>query len=332
MTKKILKISLIILLIIVLIGTSLYFIFVFEKPIDQKALNTFLKDQPIIDVHLHITKGYSDNELYNNLDDDINLAKIKWMSSELKKNNIVIALSGGPQELLKSWTKYDDRYWVGVIFPCSFLVEQDYPCDKEFYNYSELEAFYSDGSFKILGESMFNYYGIPPTDIRLEPYWKIASTMGLPIGIHADSGPPTVDEKERPNYRPDYANPKLLVPILEKYPDLRIYLMHYGGEYSDESIELMKKYPQIYCDMSAVSLFAPKFIWEPNIKKLFKEGLGDRLMFGSDYSGTIRKNIEIVFQLDWLTADQKRDIYYNNAARFLNLSKTEIKKHKEMIQ
>ena len=85
MTKKILKISLIILLIIVLIGTSLYFIFVFEKPIDQKALNTFLKDQPIIDVHLHITKGYSDNELYNNLDTDINLAKVKWMSSELKK-------------------------------------------------------------------------------------------------------------------------------------------------------------------------------------------------------------------------------------------------------
>jgi len=332
MAKKIFKIALIIILIIVAIGTSLYFVFIFEKSVDQKALDAFLKNQPIIDVHLHITKGYSDNELYNKVDPDINLAKLKWMSSELKNNNIVLALSGGPMELLKSWTNYDNRYWAGVIFPCSALVEQDQPCEKEFYNYDELKDIYSDGSFKILGESMFNYYGIPPTDIRLEPYWKIASNMGIPIGIHADSGPPTVNENERPNYRPDYANPKLLIPILEKYPDLRIYLMHYGGDYSEESIELMKKYPQIYCDMSAVSLFAPKFIWEPNIKKLFNEGLGDRLMFGSDYPGTIRKNIEIVFQLDWLTGDQKRDVYYNNAARFLNISKVEIMKHKEMIQ
>ncbi len=107
--------------------------------------------------------------------------------------------------------------------------------------------------------------------------------------------------------------------------------MHYGGEYSDESIKLMKKYPQIYCDMSAISLFAPKFIWEPKIKKLFEEGLGDRIMFGSDYPATIKQNIEIVYQLDWLTDDQKRAIYYDNAARFLRLNDTKINEHKTMI-
>ena len=31
--------------------------------------------------------------------------------------------------------------------------------------------------------------------------------------------------------------------------------------------------------MTAVSMFAPKERWEPRIKKLFEEGLGERLMF-----------------------------------------------------
>jgi hypothetical protein len=141
-----------------------------------------------------------------------------------------------PAKLLNSWSSFDDKYWLGVIFPCSQLVEQDQLSEKEFYSYLELETLYSDTSFSVMGESMFNYYGIPPTDPSLAPYWSFAADRNLPIGVHADAGPPTVDENERPNYHPDFANPQLLLPILEKYPDLRIYLMHYGGEYSDESI------------------------------------------------------------------------------------------------
>jgi hypothetical protein len=64
---------------------------------------------------------------------------------------------------------------------------------------------------------------------------------------------------------------------------------------------------------------------------LVEEGLGDRIMFGSDYPGTIRENIEIVYQLDWLTDNQKRAIYYDNAATFLNLDKAQINRHKTMI-
>ena len=35
--------------------------------------------------------------------------------------------------------------------------------------------------------------------------------------------------------------------------------------------------------------------------------------------------------MDWLTKKEKRDIYYNNAARFLNLSESEIKKHQNKV-
>lgn len=330
--KKILKIALIVVLLLALAISILYFIFIYEKPIDQKAINDFLSNQPIIDVHIHATKGYLENESYNQLNSDINLAKIQWMSSELDKNNIVIALVGGSLKHASRWAQEDARFWTGLIFPCSFLVEQDQPCDKEFYNLIELNQIYHNGTLKVLGESLYNYYGIPPTDDRLKPYWQFAEQRGLPIGIHSDSGPTEVNEIEMPNYRPDYADPALLEPVLKKHPNLKVWLMHFGGEYSDTIIKLMKIYPQIYCDMTAVSLFVPKFVWEPNIKKLFNEGLGDRLMFGSDYHGTIRKNIEIVFGLEWLSDEHKRDIYYNNAARFLGLTNEEINKHKTQIK
>jgi hypothetical protein len=137
--------------------------------------------------------------------------------------------------------------------------------------------------------------------------------------------------KETPNFNENYGNPLTLLPVLKKYPNLKIYLMHYPGKYFQENLTLMKKYKQIYCEITAVSMFAPKKVWEPRVKRLYKEGLGDRLMFGSDYVGTIRKNIEIVYGLDWLTDQQKRNVFYNNAAKFLNLSETEISKHHLLV-
>ena len=300
----------------------------------QNNIEQFLKGQPVIDMHFHITKGDTSNKLYSNDTTDVDIAKLKWIIDDYKKNNVVLALGGGNLKYTTLYSEYDSLFWAGIIFPCSRIVDQDKPCEKEFYSEDELRTIYKLGRFKSMGESMFNYYGILPSDERLSPYWKIASEFDIPIGVHSDTGPKPerVNQRERPDYNPDFANPAYLKPILEKYPNLRIYLMHYGGGYSKQALDLMKEYPQIYCEMSAVVMFAPKEVWEPNIKKLFAEGLGDRLMFGSDYFGTVRKNIEIIYKIDWLTAQQKRNILYNNAARFLKLSGKEIKDHHDQVK
>ena len=312
---------------------ALFLIFTTSSIVAQNNIDEFLKNQPIIDMHFHITKGYADNEIYNQRKVDIDSARIDWIIEDYNKNNVVLALGGGTLKYAKMYVETDSLFWGGLVFPCMKTVEQDKPCDKEFFNELELREIYKTGKLKILGESMFNYYGIPPTDKRLEPYWKIAEEFNIPIGIHADIGPPPerVNNEERPNYNPAFANPELLKPILEKHPNLKIYLLHYGGGYSEQAIELMKLYPQIYCEVSAVSLFMPKEVWEPNVKKLFSEGLGNRLMFSSDYFGTVRKHIEIIYNMEWLTEKEKRDIYYNNAARFLNLSESEIKEHQNKV-
>jgi predicted TIM-barrel fold metal-dependent hydrolase len=66
------------------------------------------------------------------------------------------------------------------------------------------------------------------------------------------------------------------------------------------------------------------------LKSLIDNGLGKRLMFGSDqmiWPEVIGENIEAIETADFLTEEQKRDILYNNAARFLRLSDEQITAH-----
>lgn len=72
--------------------------------------------------------------------------------------------------------------------------------------------------------------------------------------------------------------------------------------------------------------FIPRTDFYDYLKRLIKAGLGKRLMFGSDqmrWPEMIGKGIEAIEEADFLTEEQKRDILYNNAVRFLQL---EIKK------
>ena len=63
---------------------------------------------------------------------------------------------------------------------------------------------------------------------------------------------------------------------------------------------------------------------------MVEAGLGKRILFGSDqmyWPDAIGEAIKSVETADFLSAEQKRDILYNNAARFLRLSKAEIEAH-----
>lgn len=65
--------------------------------------------------------------------------------------------------------------------------------------------------------------------------------------------------------------------------------------------------------------------WETEIKKFEK-----RIMWGSDqmvWPRTIEVAIKTIEAAPFLSTAQKRDIFYNKAARFLRLSKEEIAKH-----
>jgi len=86
----------------------------------------------------------------------------------------------------------------------------------------------------------------------------------------------------------------------------------------------MAYYPQLYTDVGVM-------LWvEPNTQRTVKEflhnakeaGYLNRVMFGSDqmiWPYAIEKSILFLDGLDFLSKKDKEDIFYNNAARFLNL-------------
>jgi predicted TIM-barrel fold metal-dependent hydrolase len=46
------------------------------------------------------------------------------------------------------------------------------------------------------------------------------------------------------------------------------------------------------------------------------------------WPGTIERAIGVIEQAPFLSKEQKRDIFYNNAARFLRLSKEDMARHR----
>ncbi|HUE82341.1 MAG TPA: amidohydrolase family protein [Pyrinomonadaceae bacterium] len=85
---------------------------------------------------------------------------------------------------------------------------------------------------------------------------------------------------------------------------------------------LMTKYPQVYADLARHNWNSPRQTFHERLKALMDAGLGKRLMFGSDedvWPEAIGMAIEGIESATFLTEEQKRDIFYNNAARFLRL-------------
>jgi predicted TIM-barrel fold metal-dependent hydrolase len=58
------------------------------------------------------------------------------------------------------------------------------------------------------------------------------------------------------------------------------------------------------------------------IQRIVEGGFEDRVMFGTDqllWPNLMAQSINIIDTAEYLTPEQKRDILYNNAARFLRL-------------
>ena len=125
--------------------------FIYEKPVDQQAFHAFLEGQPVIDVHVHVSKGFEGSALYGEglpAGPKLDQAKLEWFQEELDRNTIVIALSGGPVPHVLNWTKQDDRIWGGVTFPYNEHLEQDETFTKAFLSYEELFPLYDSLGFK----------------------------------------------------------------------------------------------------------------------------------------------------------------------------------------
>lgn len=193
-----------------------------------------------------------------------------------------------------------------------------------------LRAMYQRGELKVIGEVTTQYAGIHPNDSILEPYFALAEELDIPVGIHIGPGPPGVIYLGASNYRASMHSPLEIEDVLVKHPKLRLYIMHGGYPMLDDLLAVLYAHPQVHLDVGVIVFTQPKEAFYRWLKAIVDAGFGNRIMFGSDqmvWPGVIERSIKVIEDAPFLNDSQKRDILYNNAARFLRLSDEEIAKH-----
>ena len=98
----------------------------------------------------------------------------------------------------------------------------------------------------------------------------------------------------------------------------------------DDLIAVLYAHPQVHLDIGVIVFTQPREAFYRWLKAVVDAGFGNRVMFGSDqmvWPGVIERSITVIKEAPFLTEAQKRDILYNNAARFLRLSEEEIARH-----
>lgn len=193
-----------------------------------------------------------------------------------------------------------------------------------------MRARFADERIRVFGEVTIQYAGLEPGDPALEPYFALAEEMNVPVGIHVGPGPPGAPYLFAPRYRARLHSPLLYEEVLIRHPDLRLYLMHAGWPMLDDLLAVMWAHPQVYVGLGVISWALPPQEFHRYLRAIVQAGFGDRVMFGSDHMvwpGALEFAIDNIKSADYLTDRQKRDILYNNAARFLQLSEEEIAAH-----
>jgi predicted TIM-barrel fold metal-dependent hydrolase len=196
----------------------------------------------------------------------------------------------------------------------------------------DLERLFQEKRLDALGEVTAQYAGYSPSDPAFDPYWAVAAKYGVPVGIHTGGAPPGTPYSCCPKFRLALGDPLLLEDLLVKFPKLKVYVMHAGGFFPEHALMLMTMYTHVYVDIGALS-WTPIVgdMLEPFLREAKRRRLLGRVMFGSDqmaWPEAIALAIDRVNRLDFLTVEDKQDIFYDNAARFLGLTAEEIARHR----
>jgi predicted TIM-barrel fold metal-dependent hydrolase len=266
----------------------------------------------VIDMHLHavpVTFLGAQHPAAKKTDEQ----NLNETLAEMKRWNIVKAVASGPIDLVLKWkVAAGDRIIASPMLP--FLAGEVTP--------AILRGHYQAGRFGAMGEITAQYGGLPPTDALLEPYYALAEEFDVPVGIHMGLGPRGAAYTEYPRYRMSLSNPLLLEEVLLRHPKMRVYVMHAGWPFVDDMIGLLHAHPQVHVDVGVIDWYLPRQEFHNYLRRLVEAGFDKRIMFGSDQMlspNAIGRAIEAIEAASFLTATQKADIFYNNAARFLRL-------------
>ena len=271
---------------------------------------------PVIDMHLH---GPFFGESIQPID--------AWLE-KLQRFSVQKAVLTAFPDHLAAWVlEAPDRLIPSLMFPC--LPQIGRQCFANGANLPDVEWLREElraGRIQMLGEVISELFGISPSDPILEPYFALAEEFDIPFGLHMGPGPAWAVSTssiyaEFPNFQISAGNPLELEEVLRRHPNLRLFVMHAGWPMLDEMLAILWHHPNVYVELGHLQIAISRAEYYFYLKRLVDAGFGDRVMFGSDVGlDTYGAGIQAILDAEFLTEEQKRDILYNNAARFLRLT------------
>ena len=240
---------------------------------------------------------------------------------EVMQRRNVFGVLSGTADRVAAWRRAaPGRFLPGL----GFQLGRDEPSP------ADLRSLHQDGRLEVLAEVTNQYAGIAPDDARMEPYWALAEELDLPVGIHIGTGPPGVVYLGATGYRARLHSALTIEEVLVRHPALRVYIMHAGYPLLDDLLALLYAHPQVYVEVGVIVYTQPRAAFYRYLQGIVEAGFGNRVMFGSDqmvWPDAIERSIAVIEAAPFLSEQQKRDILYGNAARFLRLSDEEIARH-----
>ena len=271
----------------------------------------------IIDMHMH---SYTEKTFWVGTARN-GLASSKTAKETLEQTiqkmnqyNIEFAVVSGSIESLEIYTKADKRFIPGYQDSEEILIPL-----------KQFEEYVKSGKIKVFGEVMAVYKGKTLADPSYQPYLAICEKYGIPVGYHSGGSFPNAQNLGWPKYRIKFGDPFLIEDVLVKYPKLKLYLMHAGENFYENTLRMMDGYPNLYADLGVemwlhpmTKDFAIKFL-----KSAKEYGVLDRVLFGSDqmvWPEAITNSINFLNALNFLTKEEKEMIFYKNAKKFLGIN------------
>ncbi len=154
--------------------------------------------------------------------------------------------------------------------------------------------------------------GYDPRDSLLDAVWEQLAEVGVPVVVHAGSGPAPGS----------YTGPVIFGEVLHRHPGLCAVIAHMGApEYAD-FLALAERYERVHLD---TTMAFTDFISDDSPYPLSLLGrvsaLGDKVLLGSDFPNIPYRyahQLEALARLN-LGDDWLRAVCYGNAARLFGL-------------
>jgi len=221
-----------------------------------------------------------------------------------------------------------------------------------------LKVFSDEDDYKFFGVKIYPSLGYLPSHPKLMKIYRLCEENNIPITAHCGgasvhASKKTISDISGFHYVPgngfieqsitksfkrknDYANffnhPRNWIPVLEKYPNLKLNLAHFGGDdewkhfvsgkantWVSTIIDLMERFPNLYSDFS-YTMYDSDISAKLKSMILNNELIASRTLYGSDYYMIVREGHFRALKnqfIDLMGDDIMKKIAGENPIRFL---------------